>query len=231
MGGGLGYSVQLPTGGGVVTLNNPATGIITGATARSDVIKNGANFIINNYGHIVSPADATDDQGSFLYGGDAIDVSSDRNDLVHNFAGGWIEGSRHAITGKRNFTIINEAGGTIIGRNGSAANFDNNADPANALHVTNHGLMEGRSQGYEDSDGDAIDADGLLYLDNDGIIRGAGHNGYHGGEPNVSEGIAIGGGVINNLPAASIYGYGRAIQVDNSSNGPALAPSRSSMPA
>jgi Ca2+-binding RTX toxin-like protein len=50
-----------------------------------------------------------------------------------------------------------------------------------------------------------------------------GANGRHDGEPNVSEGIAIGGGTILNYGAdAEIYGYGRAIQVDNSSNSNAL---------
>ncbi len=53
-------------------------------------------------------------------------------------------------------------------------------------------------------------------------IRGEGHNGYHDGEANVSEGIAIGGGTIHNYAGGEIYGYGRAIEVDNSSNSDAL---------
>src|SRR5262249_46178310 len=76
----------------------------------------------------------------------------------------------------------------------------------------------------EDSDGDAIDSDGLLQLDNYGDIKALGANGTHDGGANVSEGVAIGGGVINNYAGATIYGYGRAIQVDNSAEGPALAP-------
>ncbi len=54
------------------------------------------------------------------------------------------------------------------------------------------------------------------------MIRGEGHNGYHDGEANVSEGIAIGGGTIHNYAGGEIYGYGRAIEVDNSSNSDAL---------
>ena len=58
---------------------------------------------------------------------------------------------------------------------------------------------------------------------NYGRIAGLGAEGYHDGEPNVSEGIAIGGGTILNYGAtAEIYGYGRGIQVDNSSNSNAL---------
>jgi Ca2+-binding RTX toxin-like protein len=225
MGGGNGYAVEFAShsNGGAIVLNNLATGVITQRDASTDVIKNGYNFTINNWGKIISPADSTDSDGVLIYSGDAIDVSNDTNDTIHNMAGGLIEGSRHGITGKSELTAINEAGGTIIGRNGSALNFDNNADPDRALHVTNYGTLLGESAGYSDSDGDAIDADGLAFVDNYGSIRGEGANGYHDGEANVSEGLALGGGVINNYAGGEIYGYGRAIQVDNSSNGPALA--------
>jgi Ca2+-binding RTX toxin-like protein len=68
-----------------------------------------------------------------------------------------------------------------------------------------------------------VDVDGLAQILNYGRIAGTGANGRHDGEPNVSEGIAIGGGTILNYGAdAVIYGYGRAIQVDNSSNSNAL---------
>ncbi len=99
---------------------------------------------------------------------------------------------------------------------------DNDGNPANAATIINYGTMLGDSANIPDSDGDAVDVDGLANIDNYGMIRGEGHNGYHDGEANVSEGIAIGGGVINNYAGATIYGYGRAIQVDNSSNGAAL---------
>jgi autotransporter passenger strand-loop-strand repeat protein len=217
-----GYAVEMSENGGVVILNNLATGVITQSGPGADVLKNGTNGTLNNWGRIISPNDEIRDDGELIFGGDAWDLGGP-GDTIHNYAGGIIEGSRHAITGTSTATIINEAGGTMIGRNGSAANFDNDADPANALYVTNHGTMLGESQNYGDSDGDAIDADGLAYVDNDGVIMGMGHNGYHKGEPNISEGLAIGGGVINNYLGGMIYGYGRAIQVDDSSNGPALA--------
>ncbi|MEH2513014.1 Ca2+-binding RTX toxin-like protein [Nitrobacteraceae bacterium AZCC 1564] len=152
---------------------------------------------------------------------DAISISSGTV-TIHNTAHGVIEGARHAITGPGAITVINDAGGLIVGHNGSAVNMDNDADPAHAANITNYGTMLGDSANISDSDGDAIDVDGLANINNYGSIRGEGHNGYHDGEANVSEGIAIGGGVINNYAGGMIYGYGRAIEIDNSSNGDAL---------
>jgi VCBS repeat-containing protein len=206
-----------------ITINNLAGGLITNSQANPDVIRGGTNMVLNNAGTIISPADGNDEDGIFRSGGDAVDYSSNAGGLVHNEAGGLIEGSRHAITGKKGMTVTNDAGATLTGRNGSGINVDNDATPANAVHVTNHGDIFGKSQGYEDSDGDAIDADGLLQLDNYGNVKGLGANGTHNGGANVSEGVAVGGGVINNYAGATIYGYGRAIQVDDSANGAALA--------
>jgi Ca2+-binding RTX toxin-like protein len=201
---------------------NEAGGLIT-TVAYQDVIRGGKGTVVENHGTIISGADQVLEDGELLAGGDGIDYKKLSGGLVHNFEGGLIEASRHGVTGKYAVTVINDAGATIVGRNGSAVNIDNTAGESNAVTVVNRGTLEGRSQGYEDSDGDAIDTDGLLILDNYGAIRGLGANGYHNGEPNVSEGIAIGGGTIRNYAGATIYGYGRAIQVDNSENGPALA--------
>ena len=132
-----------------------------------------------------------------------------------------MEGSRHVVTGDNAVTVVND--GTMIGRNGSAVNIDNGGSEAEKVFVTNRGTMEGRSAALSDSDGDAVDVDGLVQVLNYGRIAGMGANGRHDGEPNVSEGIATGGGDILNYGAnAEIYGYGRAIQVDNSSNSNAL---------
>jgi hypothetical protein len=202
---------------GTVIVNNLAGGVIT-QTANgggSDVMRPGENTVVNNWGSIVG-------EPGHLGGGDAIDYQSGPG-TVNNYAGGLIEGSRHAVTGDREVVVFNEAGATMIGRNGSAVNIDNDGTEAEKVFVTNYGTMEGRSGNLSDSDGDAIDTDGLAEIDNYGTIAGLGHNGYHDGEPNVSEGIAIGGGVINNYAGATIYGYGRAIQVDDSENGPAYA--------
>ncbi len=89
------------------------------------------------------------------------------------------------------------------------------------------GSWKGAPPGSATGDGDAIDVDGLLDLTNHGRVAGLGANGTNDGEPNLSEGIAIGGGgSIANHAGASIYGYGRAIQVDNSSNGEAFGATR-----
>ncbi|HWM47932.1 MAG TPA: Calx-beta domain-containing protein [Xanthobacteraceae bacterium] len=203
---------------GQITLNNLATGVITGDRAGQDIIRGGKNVVINNAGQIVAAADA-DGQ----YGGDAIDYQNGTGGVVHNFSGGYIEGSRHAITGDRGITVINDLNGVIVGRNGSAVNIDNGSAESDRVFVTNHGTLRGQSMTYSDSDGDAIDTDGLATIENYGSIEGLGHNGYHDGEPNISEAIAIGGGTINNYAGATISGYGRAIQIDNSENGPAFA--------
>jgi hypothetical protein len=52
---------------------------------------------------------------------------------------------------------------------------------------------------------------------------GLGASGIHDGGPNVSEGIATGGGIINDYAGGVIYRDGRAIQVDDSSNGDAYS--------
>ena len=215
------YALRISNQGNFL-LNNLAGGLITNENASSDVIKNGGNSVINNMGQIVSKADGDDGFGNRSTGGDAIDFGAGTNDVVHNYNGGAIIGSHHALTSKKGVTVINDAGGVMVGRNGSAVNVDNDASVANTVYVTNRGTLTGASANYSDSDGDAIDADGLLSLDNYGLIQGIGANGYHDGEANVSEGVAAGGGVINNYAGGTIYGFGRAIQIDNSSNGPAL---------
>jgi VCBS repeat-containing protein len=202
---------------GSATIINRAGGLIT-TVADTDIIRAGSAMTVKNYGTIQSIAD---DNGRT--GGDAVDFRKNSGGVVHNYAGGLIEGSHHAVTGKKGITVINDAGGVMIGRNGSAVNMDNDANPVNTAYITNHGEMDGKSAGYDDSDGDAIDVDGLIQLDNYGLVQGLGANGTHDGGANVSEGVAVGGGVINNYAGATIYGYGRAIQVDDSANGSALA--------
>lgn len=204
----------------LMTLVNHEDGQITSEGSRDVIRIEGSvtDAVIENAGLIRAngngqkPSDAIAFRGSDVAGGQ-----------VHNLAGGWIEGGHHAVSGKAGLTVVNDEGGTMIGRNGSAVNVDNNSDPANTVTVTNYGVMQGRSNGSQDSDGDAIDADGLAVIENWGSVKGLGANGFHKGEVNISEGIAIGGGSITNHAGATIYGYGRAIQVDDSSNGAAFA--------
>ena len=222
--GGNGVSIRLTDlDFDSVVIRNRASGEIIGELRAAEGIRKvdgvsvGDPDIVKIYndGRIVIVPDANGE-----YGGDAIDFASGGGTVV-NSATGYIEGSRHGITGKRASILEND--GTIIGRNGSAINIDNDGTESQRVHVTNHGTLQGQSAAYEDSDGDAIDADGLLTLDNYGKIEGLGANGYHNGEPNVSEALAIGGGTIRNHAGATIYGYGRAIQADDSENGGALA--------
>lgn len=197
-------------------INNLAGGIIRNAgtsTDSADVIRPGQNGVVNNWG-LITAADG------LVAGGDLIDFQGDAGGKVNNYAGGRLEGAKHAVTGEKAVAVFNE--GVMIGRNGSAVNIDSDGSEADRVFITNKGTMEGRSAEIADSDGDAIDIDGLLTLTNYGRIAGLGAEGYHDGEPNVSEGIAIGGGTIVNNAGAEIYGYGRGIQVDNSSNANAL---------
>jgi hypothetical protein len=202
-----------------VTINNLTGGVITAGFA-GDIIAVGENTTISNAGQIIVSAD---EEGATGAAGEAIEYSG-AGFVLHNLAGGLIEGSHHAVTGEVSATIINDAGGTMIGRNGSAVNVDNSASVEDTVTVVNRGLMQGKSQNYADSDGDAVDVDGRVNLENWGTIEGLGHNGYHKGEPNVSEAIAAGAAVIVNHKGGTIYGYGRAIQIDNSGNEAAFAP-------
>ncbi|MBB5751157.1 beta strand repeat-containing protein [Prosthecomicrobium pneumaticum] len=196
-------------------VNNYATGLIESA-ANSEAIRGPA--IVNNWG-IIRQRDA----GTSSADQAAIDFEGKPGGIVNNYAGGLIEGNKHGVTGSDPIRVLNEAGATIIGHNGSAINIDTDPGVENTVYVTNHGTLIGASFNLADSDGDAIDTDGLAVIENWGSIRGIGHNGYHSGEPNLSEGIASGGGSIRNYEGAEIYGYGRAIQIDNSGNGAAYS--------
>lgn len=221
----IAITLENATGTGARIVNE-AGGLIA-TVAYQDVIRGGNGTVVENHGTIRSSADQFASDGELLAGGDAVDYKKMTSGVVHNYGGGLIEGSHHAVTGKKGMTVVNDAGGTMIGRNGSAVNVDNKPTVADTVSVTNRGVMEGRSAGYDDSDGDAIDVDGLVSVENWGQIKGEGANGYHNGteatDANISEGIAIGGGTIANHTDGLIYGYGRGIQVDNSSNGQAFA--------
>ena len=218
------HAMRFATDGGAVTLNNTATGVITTDDSSEDVIKDGSHSTINNHGKIISSGDEFGADGvPTQTGGDGIDFGDGTDNTVHNFAGAIIAASHHGITGDLGVTIINDKGGQIIGRNGAGINFDNDIDPANLVTITNRGTILGESQTYADSDGDAIDCDGSVKLDNFGFVGGMGASGQHDGGDNHSEALAIGGGTINNRASGTIFSVQRGIQVDDSAEGDAPA--------
>ncbi|MGV3549916.1 hypothetical protein [Rhizobium sp.] len=224
-------ALELSFGGATFIVNNLATGVMTQDDPSSDIIKNASNLTLNNSGKIISAGDILGTDGLPVEdgtGSDAIDLGEGINNIINNLAGGIVEGSKHGITGDFGATINNAAGGYISGRNGSGLNFDNyyedSADLEDArLVVVNRGVIIGNSKSYEDSDGDAIDADGLVTLDNYGFVGGMGAAGFKDGSANNSEGIAAGGGIINNYKGGTIFSVDRAIQIDDSEENGAYA--------
>lgn len=220
-------ALELSTAGATFIVTNTATGVMTQDDPGSDIIKNASNLTLNNAGKIISSGDIMGPDGEpEETGGDAIDLGEGTGNIINNQAGGIIEGSRHGITGDIGATVNNAVGGMISARNGAGLNFDNFYEDEDELEaarltVTNHGVILGNSRTYEDSDGDAIDADGLLTLDNYGFVGGMGAAGEHDGGTNHSEAIAAGGGIINNHAGGVIFSVQRAIQIDDSSEGDA----------
>lgn len=189
------------------TITNQATGHIIAADA--DAIRPGTNATINNHGAIEGQSSAGDT------GNDGIDFQDAGYGGVHNFAGGSIVGARHGITAKLPITVDNDGGATITGQLGSGINLDTASDTTTTIN--NSGTITGNAGG--DSDGDGIDVDGLIALNNHGLIEGLGT--WNGG---LSEAVTIGGGFINNYAGGTIHSVQRAITVDDSNLGNAFAP-------
>ncbi len=183
-------------------------------TTGEDAVRPGKNGVITNSGTILAVPVA----GS---GSDGIQADSTGVQITNS---GSI-GGRHAITGGSSnyaITVINNVGGTIAGSSGSGINIDG-TDATSTASVTNYGTITGTSTA---GDGDGIDVDGTLTLNNYGIVRGL----DAAGAGNNSEGVATGGGTINNYAGAEISGnistgpgVGRGIFVDNSSGGNAFS--------
>jgi autotransporter passenger strand-loop-strand repeat protein len=199
---------DINSSGAHTVINNAATGVISAADA--DAIRPGANATINNYGQIVSHNASTSSSGN-----DAIDFQSvNTGGVVNNFAGGVIDGARHAITGDQPITVTND--GTIIGRGGSGINMDTAASTTTT--VTNRGIITGTAVGGADADG--IDVDGLVSIDNFGTIKAVGLTSAANG---LNEALAIGGGFVHNEAGGLIVSDQRAITVDDSNDGSAFA--------
>ncbi|QCI68746.1 autotransporter outer membrane beta-barrel domain-containing protein [Phreatobacter stygius] len=203
-----------------VTVINRATGLIEAKS--DDALRVGQNTQVENYGRIYSSGTNTSSGSS-----DGIDAGGRTGVVIDNRAGGEISGARHGITADTDITVINAAGATITGRNGSGVGSDGTAT------VTNYGTIIGAYAGPGNiftntntaslnGDGDGVDIDLIGTVRNFGIIRGTGAGGVDsGGLPNGSEGIAIGGGLVENAAGALISGATRGILVDNGSGGTA----------
>lgn len=202
-----------------VTINNYAGGLIGAADA--DAIRPGGNATINNWGRIAAQNGAGDS------GNDGIDFQSNAGGgIVNNYAGGTIDGARHGITGDYQITVNNW--GSITGHLGSGINMD--TPSLSMTDVTNYGTIVGTG-GYlggdpnQPVDGDGIDVDGLLTLDNFGTVQATG---VHVIDPaasggiDIQEAVTIGGGSITNEAGGVITSFERAITVNDSdgSGGP-----------
>lgn len=200
-------------------------------SAIADGIRPGSGAIVTNYGLIQS----TDLTAT----GDGIDFQGAGGTVI-NKATGQILGAKHGVTGDGEVSVQNDAGGLIVGRNGSGINVDSTGDTV--VTVVNYGTIRGEvtglidddgdPDGVPDGDGDGVDVDGQLVLNNYGLIQGTGATGTNDGTPNTADGIAAGGGTIINHAGAVIEAFdnypndglddvGRAILIDDSSQGPA----------
>jgi predicted extracellular nuclease len=184
------------------TITNETGGIIRADGA--DGIRPGTNATINNHGEITGAGSGNND---------GIDFQDVGFGSVHNFAGGTITGARHGITGKLPITVDNDAGATITGNLGSGINMDTGATTTTTVH--NFGTITGNAAGT--ADGDAVDVDGLVNIDNHGVIQAFGT-----GTGGLTEALAIGGGSVHNFAGATIHSVQRAITVDDSDLGNAF---------
>lgn len=224
---------------GANTITNQAGGQIL--AIGSDAVRPGVGGVINNAGSI-SATPVAEPSGGLpgLSGSDGVDAQSNSGVAVSN--SGTISG-RHGITGGAGglatfgISITNNAGGLISAVNGSGVNIDGlfttvTATVVNAAGATIRGGVAGGATAAT-GDGDGVDVDGVLTLTNGGDILGYGALG--GG--NNAEGVAAGGGTINNLAGGRIIGStsladapngdpsraGNGILIDNSDGGAALA--------
>jgi hypothetical protein len=191
-----------------VNIINRATGVITAVAA--DAVRPGEGATVTNYGLIFS-------DGAVGSSNDGIDWQAHSGTVI-NKSGGTISGFRHGITTDANVNVVNEAGGVILGRNGSGVGSDGTGT------VTNYGRITGAYSGSGTGDGDGVDVDFAATVVNYGIIEGTGAGGFDSGNrANNSEGLSIGGGAVTNFGTVSGASYGIVVNddsnVDNSRSG------------
>lgn len=170
--------------------------------------------------------------GGFSFEDASGSVGAKNSSLTNS---GTITGARHGVqagTLGSNLTVTNEASGLIVGRNGSGVGFDTTEIDPTKIVINNSGTIRGDYAGSgnvidrtgsasftQDGDGDGVDIDGAATINNyaGGKILATGAGGFDsGGRANSSDGISIGGGVINN--AGLIQGATVGIVVNNDTN-------------
>ncbi len=167
-------------------VNNYATGVMLSTNA--DVVRPGVDGVVYNAGKMI----ATNPAGG---GGDGVDAQTNSGVQITNDTGGLIEG-RHGITGGDparapgiyTMSIVNNAGATIQGDDGSGVNIDG-VNGNDHVTIVNHDLITGYGV---TGDGDGVDVDGVMNLTNTGTIHSLNAVG------SASEGISVGGGKIVN---------------------------------
>lgn len=227
------------TGGTVI---NNATGLIR--ADGHDAVRLGSNMTLTNHGTIRASTVVNDSPANNAFNtpagsttetysaGEGVSFENGSNSSLDNH--GTISGARHGVesdVNATNITITNRASGEIVGRNGSGIGFDATNASATNVVIHNYGLVRGDYAGAgnvidrtgsasltNDGDGDGIDIDGAVTINNHatGQIISTGAGGFDsGGRANNSEAVAIGGGVIVN--DGLIQGANRGIIVNNDS--------------
>ena len=243
-GSGQGLDLRDVTATGNVIINGSATNALAILRADGDdALRPGANMAITNYGSIISNGSVNTKCPDYLLtlcagkpsAHDAIDIGGNLGVSVDN--SGTISGPRHGITADTSITVINQAAGSIIGRNGSGVGSDGTGT------ITNFGTISGRYAGAgnviehrpgdavnstaSNGDGDGVDIDGIGTVINHGRIEGTGGGGFDsGGRPNGGDGVAMGGGSVDNRAGAVIIGASNGVLVDDGASGSALAAGR-----
>jgi len=221
-----------------VTINNFATGVMW--TADADGLRPGNNAVIENYGKIISNNYFSGPNANT--GADGLDFQTSTGGTVNNYSGGVISGGRHGVNisydpsknaTTSSITVTNQAGGQIIGRNGSGVgsdvggvvtNYGTISGNVDGSYITRSGSVDGSIPVSANADGDGVDIDYTATIVNYGIIEGTGARGVGSDTfANTSQGVAIGGGSIDNKSGAIIRGQADGILVDNSSQGPAYS--------
>ncbi len=208
-----------------------------------DAVRLGSNMNMTNTGTVRTNGVVNDNSANNVFNtspnnsvvqtfsaNDGVSFENGANSSLTN--SGLITGSRHGTetdVSATNIVLTNQVGGQIIGRNGSGFGSDATSATAANITVNNSGLIRGEFAGVgniidrtgaasftQDGDGDGVDIDGAGTVNNfaGGEIKGTGANGFDtGGRANTADGIAIGGGIINN--SGLIQGAGVGIVVNN----------------